>query len=75
LRTSSPNTSLKSDEHEIRSSGGIPPLRDGRSSRPSGRNDKSFVVDEVEKPNFGEVKSIQENRLKQKKMDRARYIA
>jgi len=33
------------------------------------------VVDEVEKPNFGEVKSIQENRLKQKKMDRARYIA
>jgi len=53
---------------EIRSRRGIPPLRDGQKRRPSGRNDKSWVVDEVERPNFGEVGAAHENRLKRKKM-------
>ena len=53
---------------EIRSRGGIPPLRDGKNRRPSGRNDKFLVVDEMERPDFGEVASIHENRLKQKRV-------
>jgi hypothetical protein len=53
----------------------VSPLRDGhpsglraRNRRPSGRNDKFWMVEDVEKSDFGEVASAHENRLKQKKM-------
>jgi len=42
----------------------VSPLRDGKKRRPSGRNDKFSMEDEVEKPDFGELEAASENRLK-----------
>jgi hypothetical protein len=47
---------------------GISLLRDGKKRRPFGRNDRFWVVDRVREANFGEVESLQDNRLKQKTM-------
>src|SRR5208337_2620731 len=45
----------------------VSPLRDGKKRRPSGRNDRFWVVDDVKESNFSEVGFSQVNRLKQKK--------
>jgi hypothetical protein len=66
-------------ESEIRSCRGIhrtkgvrwrtaPPLRDSQQRRPSGRNDKYGVVDDVGEINFGEDGFSSDNGLKQNKM-------
>jgi hypothetical protein len=50
---------------EIRSRRGISPLRDGKKRRPSGRNDRFCVVDDVGETSCGGAESSQDNHLKQ----------
>src|SRR5208337_2408173 len=56
------------NQPEFRSCRGMPPLRDGPNRRPSGRNDKFWVVDDWGEVNFGEVGCPQDNRLKWNEM-------
>src|SRR5208283_545630 len=62
------------NQPEFRSCRGIPPLRDGPNRRPSGRNDKFWVVDDWGEVNFGEVGCPQDNRLKWNEMRRLQLV-
>src|SRR5271157_5374303 len=52
------------NQPEFRSCIGTPPLRDGPNRRPSGRNDRFWMVDGSGEVNFGKVGCPQDNRSK-----------
>src|SRR5271157_601399 len=51
------------NQPEFRNCRGIPPLRDGPNRRPSGRNDKLRLADDVEEWTCGEIRFSLDNRI------------